>query len=222
MFLLALGAIWISTWFPISFEPARVIPKQLRRFLWSCERLASPRTRDAKSLVGRTWLAFHLHEVTALPEKIGRWFSALPRAALGKGSPEDARNLAGDLQALGDRMRELVEMRKLPQSAAIRRELIEEVRAWRLAIQEILRRLAADPASVDKASLRARLDAKLETLETQIEKALNDAPQDDASAEEIDNMYCLLGAYRGVSEALIQLTGSAAAIDWDRLREAWF
>ena len=43
MFVLALIAVWVSTWLPISFEPAQVIFKQLRRFLasagahcWGC------------------------------------------------------------------------------------------------------------------------------------------------------------------------------------------
>jgi uncharacterized membrane protein YccC len=222
MFLLALAAVWVSTWLPISFEPAQVIFMQLRRFLASCERLASPRHRDAEDQVRRTRLAFDRHEVTALPGKIGRWMAALPAAAFGKGTPEQAGDLVDALQVLGDRMRELVELRGAPQSAALVRDLVADVRAWRLAIQEILRRLAMDPASVEAAHLRARLDAKLEALEARIERALNAAPQGSASSEEVDNMYRLLGAYRGVSETLVEVTRRAARIDWGALRETRF
>jgi hypothetical protein len=35
-------------------------------------------------------------------------------------------------------------------------------------------------------------------------------------------MYRLLSAHRGVSESLVQLTKQAAALDWERLREARF
>ena len=35
-------------------------------------------------------------------------------------------------------------------------------------------------------------------------------------------MYRLLGAHRGVSEALVGLAKQTAAIDWPRLREARF
>ncbi|MGD8497545.1 MAG: FUSC family protein, partial [Chromatiales bacterium] len=222
MFVLALIAVWVSTWFPISLGPAHVISKQLGRFFGSCERLASPRRQDAEQPLRRMWFAFDLHEVTTLPGKIGRWMAALPAAAFGKGSPAQARDLVDALQALGDRMRELVEVRRAPQSATLVRDLTTDVHAWRVAIQEILRRLAVDPASVEAGQLRAGLDAKLEVLEGQIEKAINAAPQGGASPEEADNMYRVLGAYRGVSEALVEVTRRAARIDWECLREGRF
>ena len=222
MLQLALLALWISTWFPISLEPQRMIFKQLRRFLSSCERLAPPRRRDADHRVRRMWLAFDLHEVTTLPAKIRRWMAALPVAAHGKGTPEQAQDLADGLQALGDRMRELVEVRDAPQSEAMVRELLADVRTWRLGIQEVLRRLAADPRSVQSALLRSRLDAELEALEARIQEALDSAPEGSVSYEEGENMYRLLGAYRGVSEALVGVATSAGGIDWARLREARF
>ncbi len=222
MFLLALGAVWVSTWFPISFEPARVVFKQLGRFFRSCERLASPRRRDAEHPFRRMPLAFNLHEMTTLPGKIGHWMAALPVAALGKGTPGQARELVDALQALSDRISELVESRGAPQSAALVRNLAVDVRAWRLAIQAILRQFAVDPASVEAARLRAGLNAKLKALEAQIEGVLNAAPPGSTSSEEVDNMYRLLGAYRGVSEALVEVTRCAARIDWGALREARF
>lgn len=222
MVQLGLLAVWLASLFPISFRPQDMVCKQLRRFLGSCDRLASPQRMDTDHQVRRMWLAFDLHEVTTLPGKIGRWMAALPVAARGKGTPEQARDLVDGLQALGDRMRELVELRAAPQSAAIVRDLAADVRAWRLGIQEVLRRLAADPASVEAAPLRSRLDAELETLEARIETALNTAPQGSASSEELNNMYRLLGAYRGVSEALVRFVGHAERIDWERLREERF
>jgi hypothetical protein len=35
-------------------------------------------------------------------------------------------------------------------------------------------------------------------------------------------MYRLLGAHRGVSEALVAFAGQVPSIDWSRLREARF
>ena len=50
-------------------------------------------------------------------------------------------------------------------------------------------------------------------------RALIAAPEGSVSPEEVDNMYPLLGAYRGVSEALLEFAQRAARIDWARLRE---
>ena len=97
-----------------------------------------------------------------------------------------------------------------------------DIGVWRLALQAIVRRLAVDPASVKAASLRSQLNAKLESLEARIESVLNGASEGAASAEELDNMYRLLGAYRGVSEAVIDVAQQAEEIDWARLSEARF
>jgi hypothetical protein len=166
--------------------------------------------------------ALDLHEVTALPAKIRRWFAALPAAAYGDGSPQQGQDLADGMQALGDRLQELVAMRGAPQSAEIVRELAPDMRSWRQGIQEVIRGLYQDPQGIDTPEHRARLDAKLATLEARIESVLRDAPAGAVSAEEFANMYRLLGAYRGVSESLARLTEHAAAMDWERMRETRF
>ena len=42
------------------------------------------------------------------------------------------------------------------------------------------------------------------------------------SLEEVKNMYRLLGAHRGLSEALVDFAKRVAPIDWASLREARF
>ena len=135
---------------------------------------------------------------------------------------EQVQALADSLQALSGRVRELLEVRGAAQSPAIVRELIADMRAWRLGIREVLVALAADPAGVEAGRLRGRLDAKLQAMEARTENTLDGAARDDASTEELDNMYRMLGAYRGVSEALVSFASQARAIDWPRVREAHF
>jgi hypothetical protein len=216
---LAMLAVWIATWFPVSFIPDRVVSKQLRRFFASARRLA--RTGSGAGATGMRQ-ALDLREVTGLPGKIRRWFAALPAAAYGDGSPSRGQDLADGMQMLGDRLRELAALRGAPQSELLVRELAPDMRSWRNGIQEVLRGLDADPQHIDAPEWRARLDAKLATLEARIESVLSDAPAGAVSAEEFANMYRLLGAYRGVSESLVRLTEYAAAMDWERLREARF
>jgi multidrug resistance efflux pump len=66
--------------------------------------------------------------------------------------------------------------------------------------------LAADPATVDRAAFRARVDAGLARIEARVEEALDKADAASVSIEERGNMYRLLGAYRGLSEALVEGT----------------
>jgi hypothetical protein len=52
--------------------------------------------------------------------------------------------------------------------------------------------------------------------------ALNKAPESKVSDLTGENFYRLLGAYRGVSEALVNYVGSAGTIDWERWKEERF
>jgi hypothetical protein len=89
-------------------------------------------------------------------------------------------------------------------------------------VESILQSLAVAPESADHEDLQARLRATLARLEARIEETLDSSNGQSLSAEESQNMYRLLSAHRGVSESLVQLTKQAAAVDWERLREARF
>jgi hypothetical protein len=62
----------------------------------------------------------------------------------------------------------------------------------------------------------------LERLEGQIERAVASADQASVSTREKENSIRLLGAFRGVSEALLNFARQSGLIDWIRLREARF
>ena len=222
MWLLALGIIWVSSWFPISFVPQRVIFKQLHRFLTSCEKLLAPPRSQLTEQLELMRREYYIHEVTALPAKIGRWMAAVPDAAKLAGGSERIPALVNDLQALADRMRELAEVQRGPQSELIVGGLRDDLQTWRRGIQQVLSRLAEEPAGVDSAALRSQLDAMVEALEARIEGTLNAAPEGRISQDESDNAYRLLGAYRGVSEALINVASSVGGISWSSLGESRF
>jgi hypothetical protein len=59
-------------------------------------------------------------------------------------------------------------------------------------------------------------------VEARIESVLSSAPAGAVSAEHFENAYRFLGAYRGVSEALVGLVRLMSAMDWPRLRETRF
>ncbi len=219
---LAIAAFWIASFFPISFRPQDVILRQMRRFLISCAQLASVGHDDARRHLLRMPLAFHLQEVRSLPGKIGRWMAALPNAALGRGTREEAQALANSMQGLGDGMRALIESREAPLSETIRRALTADMHTWRMAIQEVLHHFAVSPVGEEATALRSRLDTKLAAVEARINSAINAAHPGRTHSEEIENMYRLLGVYRRVSEALVEFAERAAGIDWPRLREERF
>ena len=82
--------------------------------------------------------------------------------------------------------------------------------------------LAEEPETADQASFRARLDARLDSLEAHMQRAIDRADATAISEAEAENGYRLLGAHRGISEALSDFSRRAAAIDWPCLRAARF
>jgi hypothetical protein len=110
----------------------------------------------------------------------------------------------------------------LHQSDLLVRELLADVRRWRVAVQEIFGQLADQPETADPAALQSRLDAVLVRLEARIQEALDRIDAGTGFAEESGNMYRLLGAHRGVSEALVNFASQTVGIDWTRLREEDF
>jgi hypothetical protein len=119
-------------------------------------------------------------------------------------------------------MQDLIETRAREQSQVLARELLSQLREWRLGLQDIFGNLSQHPEAADFADFRTRLDAMLEQLEGQIEKAVAGADEAGISIQENENSIRLLGAFRGLSEELVNFAKQSGEIDWACLREARF
>jgi len=221
--LLIFSAVAVATHFPVSFRAEHVFLRLLGRFFRACAYLASTLEWDSPlTRWQRLRRAFCVRDLARVPGKLAIWGSALPAAALGQSTAEQAQALIDSLQALSYRMQDLIEARATPQSQVLVRELFSQVRAWRMGLQDILCNLSQQPEAADFADFRAQLDATLERLERQIEKAVAGADQTSISTRENENSFRLLGVFRGVSEALVNFAKQARGIDWAHLREGRF
>jgi hypothetical protein len=215
----------LTEYLPVSQQPDHVYLRMIGRFFQSCEFLMTTMgwgTEYRPPLLARWRKKFHVYEVATLPGKLATWGRFLPPAALGRTTLEQVQALAMSLQALSFRMQELIEAGGFHQSDLLVRELLADVRRWRVAVQEIFGQLAEKPEAAEAASLQSRLDAVLVRLEARIQEALDQIDEAKVSAEEGGNMYRLLGAHRGVSEALVNFASKTVGIDWTLLREGRF
>ena len=217
-FVLTLMVAWR---FPISFRPEDRFLALLERFFRSTDFLLSNihsgASRKTSRLFRWAW-ALHRHEVMVLPQRLRAWGGALPPAALGNKGREQLQSLLNSLQALSNRIQLLLDGESMARTGVRGQELLVDMRDWQLGVEETIRGLLADPGTVDHVAFRSRLEKMIARLEVHIEEAL----EKDLSAEEGGNIYRLLGAYRGVSEALVDLTEQVSPIDWARLREERF
>ena len=225
MFALLFLILAITARAPFYLRPERVFLRLLGRFFRSCEYLISTMRWDPQRAVKRLdrWReAFHVREVSTLPRKLGAWAPSIDKKALSGTSPQQVQAVVTSLQGLTYRMQELLEERGNPQAQFLVQELQEDVRAWRLRVQEIFQRLSEHPAAGERETFRTKLDGTLYHLEERIKGALDKAPDGLISERDGENFYRLLGAYRGVSEALVNYAGSTDVIDWTQWEEARF
>jgi hypothetical protein len=225
MFPLIFLLFTITAHIPFSPLPEKSILRLLGRFFHSSEYLMSAMYQDASHATTRLerWArAYHAREVATLPAKLSVWLPHLDTRVLPGTSPEQVQLLLTSLQSLTYRMQELLEEEDVPQSKLLSDQLSEDFRTWHSGIQASLQRLANDQAVADEDELRVRLDVMLNNLETRIKTALDEAPEEQTDDQHAENFYRLLGAYRGVSEALLDCVGNAGAIDWAPWHEERF
>jgi len=225
MFVIIFLLLYIITNIPFSGRPEKVFLRLLGRYFRSCGYLIhnlhrNPQKRETRFV--RWQRNYHVHQLAGLPKKLGVWARFIDSKALPGSSPPQIQAVLTGLQALSYRMQELLAERGTPQSQHLIQELHTDFRAWRLKVLETFQLLSKDPAAEGRETFRTRLAGIIEGLEARIQEALDKAAEGQFSDREGENFYRLLGAYRGVSEAMVDYSGNAGVIDWVPWREDKF
>lgn len=217
-----------TTYFPLSFRAedrfAALIARWFRSASWLLGTLGTDaeRAQQAGTTGFRVRLAYHRQAIEHIPQLLTAWTRALSPAAFGSAGPVPMQTLVTALRAMSIRIEDLLEARDAVHSPAMERALAAAVREWRLVVRELLATAATDPAHMDATDLRARLDGKLQQIERLMERAMNEDPDFHAHLSLNENSYRLLGAYRGLSESLVNFARAAHSVDWPCLREPRF
>jgi hypothetical protein len=151
----------------------------------------------------------HLGDLARVPGKLAIWASALP--ALQVIHDEQTQTLVDSLQALPTACKSRP---RTPQRAL--RALLPVSRGA-VGLQDIFAISAASRPRIlpifGRGSMR---------WERKSDQAVAGEDQASISTRENENSIRLLGAFRGVSEELVNFARQSGGIDWARLREARF
>ena len=203
-------------------QPERMFLRFLDRFFRQADLMISAEDAGGKadqSLLRRFRMIFYRGSIlepvgmmTLFAGQINfRWF---PRT-----TPEQLQELVRCIYALGHRIEVLVEARKAPLAARLEAELMDEKREWQAIIEEWLRRR---PGEAHGTGLAADYEARLANLEKRIDQAFARIGAEELTPEEYEGFYGLLGAYRGLSEAVRDYARVASGFDWQTWRETRF
>jgi len=225
MILMVIGVLVLTSHIPFSMQPDKAFLRLLRRFFRSSEYLMTTMRRDRTTTTTRMdcWKrAYHAREVATLPQKLSDWGKVVDTGVLPGTTPEQLQALATNLQTLAYRIQELLNTHSSPQAQFLIQELLTDFRAWRLKVQEAFLHLSKDPATGEQQAFRTRLAERMNRLEERFKSVLENVSAGQLSDRDEVNFYLLLGAYRGVSEALVDYTGSSGDINWASWREERF
>jgi uncharacterized membrane protein YccC len=219
-------ALLVVTWYiPYNRQPEKVFLRLLRRFFRQAGFLVSPPSLSLGQTTGAVgwWERLrYRNDLLTISDQLGMWGAMVDQRKFVGGSPEQVQLLATRLHMLAHRLQELFEARRNPQAQFLVQELGEYIRDWRFKVQEVFQLLSENPAAGEMEAFRSRLFKIMDSLEKRIKDALDQSPKGQLSDQNGENFYRLLGAYRGVSDALVDYAGSAGVIDWAQWKEERF
>ena len=215
----------VTAYIPFSPRPEVAFLRLLRRFFTSCQYLMS--TMDKASQKSETYLsrqckAFHTHKISTVPQKLGAWARCIDTKFLSDTSPQQIQAMVSGLQSLSFRVQALDKERDKPQSPFLVKELFEDVHTWCLRSKETFEHLSVDPTSGEQAVFQMKLALVTEQMDKRIKETLDQSDKRGLSSQDGENFYRLLGAYRGLSEAMVEYAGASGVIDWASWRQERF
>jgi len=225
MFPLVFALLGLSANIPFSARPEKAFLRLQGRFFTSCTYLLSTMgwgLTTTPTPLDRWRKAFQMREIAALPQKLATWGKAVDTSVLSGTTPQQVQALTTNLQSLTYRMQELLDAQTSSHAKLLVRELLVDVRAWRLKVTEIFQAWSQGPPTAPADALREGFTARLARLERRLAETMNMAAEGELSDQDKEHLYRLLGAYRSLSEEGLEYARTAEGIDWRHWRESRF
>ena len=227
MIMLIISLVVAISFLPPSPRPEKVFLRLFSRYFREVDFLLSRMAVDWEQKAGvadRLKVSLYHGDLMALSQKLTTASRQIDDRAFPDNSAEQVEALVASLTALAYRMKELVESRESPQSALLVRALLDDLRAWRLAIQQQIQLWVEDPeaAARESVDLQDRLRQRLARIESRFAETFATVGEGELGARDYENFYRLLGHFRGLSDAGIVFVEVARGINWRQWREARF
>ena len=223
--LLGTALLIACAYIPVSPRPEKAFMRLLTRFFRACEVVVSSTAHDAprSDTAAAPWsVALRRRGVMALPRKLAVWSRFLDYRVLPGTGAENVQNLVVSIQGLAYRLKEAVEVRSLHESNPLRTQLADDLGDWRVGIETTFRRLAENLDDLSPTETRQRLEDTLATLEERVSRSMEKMDDGSITERDVTTLYDILGAYRGVSHAIVDCVERANPIDWSKWREPRF
>jgi hypothetical protein len=207
-----------------STRPEQALLAMLRRYFTS---LAFVVRSAEQNRSGRTWWQayrwqFHRQELVNIPQRIVGWTAAINCRRLPEGNAASLHELCSSIENLSYRVDEFVTAWSQQQSQGLLSELREELLDWTAGFEQAYTEFSHQVTERSAESMHQVLQQRLDRLGDRLNSALSGASDEDSTAGQRANLYGLLGAFRGISEASLAYLSISEKIDWPGIREEKF
>jgi hypothetical protein len=223
--LLSISLILATEYLFTSPRPEKVFLRLLARFFRHSEFLMSGLARDGGRGGRLAWIwktSYYHKDLLELPPKLAKLGKQIDYRTFPNNTPEQVQALVVNLQDLAYRIKPLVDAHKHPQAELLVSQLRDDLRTWRLKVEDQFHGWAEDPTARLGGDLQTRLAAKLTSMEARVVEVVDLTPHGELSDEDWKHFYRLLGSYRSLSEAVVRHACLAETVDFGQWREARF
>ena len=225
MLLLGILLIIPTEYLFASPRPEKVFLRLFTRFCRHSEFLMSRLASDwgkKQRLAGLWKTAYYDNDLLETPEKLAKRGKQIDYRTFPNNTPEQVQALVTSLQDLAYRIKMLVDVRQSPQAELLVSRLHDDLRAWRIKLENRFHRWAENPTDMPEGDLQARLAGSLASMEERVKEIDGLAGQEDLNEEDYKNFYRLLGSFRSLSESVVGHARLAEQFDFGQWREARF
>ncbi len=225
MLLLGIFLAVATEYIPGSPRPEKAFLRLLARFFRHSEFLMSRLALDwghKGRLVGLWKTAYYHNDLLELPPKLAKWGQRIDYRTFPNNSPKQVQALVTSLQALAYRIKALVDARQYPEAEQLVRQLHDDLRSWRIRIENLFHRWSENPTAMPVGDLQERLEAKLARIEVRVEETRSLAQEGELTDADYVNFYRYLGGLRSLSEAVVEHAQLARRFSFAHWREARF
>jgi uncharacterized membrane protein YccC len=225
MILLVITILIATEYLFTSPRPEKVFLRLLTRFFRHSEFCMSRLASDwgKKQRLAELWkTAYYHNDLLEIPEKLAKCGKQIDYRIFPNNTPEQVQALVTSLQALAYRIKALVDAREYQQAEPLLRLLHDDLRAWRIKLENRFHRWAENPTEMPEGDLQVRLAGSLASMEECVKETHDLAGQEDLNEEDYKNFYRLLGSFRSLTESVVWHVRIAEQFDFGQWREARF
>ena len=202
----------------ISARPEKDYLRLRRRFFQRGKAVMTRLGPDWETGKQHWLLSGYLNDLLGLPPKLAMTAKFIDYRTFPQNKPEAVQALTTNIEVIALKISMLVEARGSFKVEQLGRQLQEDFRSWRTALEALFQRWAETPIAEPADDLQERLTK----IETRIAQSLAAAGEGQVSDEAYENFYRLLGSYSSLSEAAASYARLAHGFKTAQWQEARF